>query len=349
MQGQLLKILLVISVLLTLMGCETLRFYSQAVTGQSALMLKRQPVGQLMAETGDPALRDRLELVQEILVFSEQQGLRAGGAFDTYVETGQPSVIWNVFAADPLSLSLHTWCFPVAGCVTYRGYFKQSDAERYAEVLRARGLDVFVGGVAAYSTLGWFRDPLLDTFLFRDDAELAGLIFHELAHQIVYVKGDTRFNESLATTVERYLLALWLAERERPQVYEHYLASRERRQQVITLINGTRDALSALYASDIPVSEKLVQKSLLFQAMVKDYNQLASSWPTGDEFGRWMQAEMNNARIETVADYNQWVPAMAPWLAAEGLEQFAIDMAYLATLPAAQREAMLISGQRNSR
>lgn len=324
-----------------LTGCQTLSFYQQAVTGQVRLLLARESVGDLLTSSPDPALRERLQLVGEILDFARAGGLETGGAFESYVETGGPYVVWNVFASRPFELALKTHCFPVAGCVSYRGYFREQDARRYAASLEARGYEVFVGGVAAYSTLGWFDDPLLDTFLFRQRDQLAALVFHELAHQLVYVPGDTRFNESVATAVEQYLLQKWLAERGEIYLFRLYIASQARRQAVLQLIEKARASLKVLYASDISRETMAREKQAVYERLRADYATLSASWTTGSEFRSWMDGDMNNAKLETVADYNQWVPSLTVLLNELGIDGFRQRANELAGLARADRERVL--------
>jgi predicted aminopeptidase len=322
-------------------GCETLAFYHQAARGQAALLWSRTPTDKLLQSKIDPALRDRIEIAGEILGFASEIGLPVSGAYLSYVETGESYVVWNVFAAKPFELALKTSCFPVAGCVTYRGYFKRGDADRYAKHLEDKGYEVYVGGVAAYSTLGWFNDPLLDTFLFRSDEQLAALLFHELAHRVVYVKDDTRFNESLATTIELYALEQWLLARGESHRFDRYRFSLARRDSVIELIRQARGSLAVLYDSGLPVADMEAKKQSIFQGMRDAYSHLRETWTGGEEFYRWMQGPMSNAKLETVADYNEWVPLLTDKLDKLGFDQFKNELSRLASLSQPEREAEL--------
>lgn len=335
------KVLVLLLVVFSLAGCESVHFYQQAISGQTQLLWQREDVRDLLASDIDPQLRYQLELAVDILAYAKESGLETGGAYSSYVATGRRYVVWNVFAADPLELSLKTSCFPVAGCVSYRGYFREEDARRYAAKLREQGLDVYVGGVGAYSTLGWFKDPLLDTFLFRAEEHLAALLFHELAHQLVYVKGDTRFNESLATAVEQYLLERYLAEKGRGDAFAGYQASPARRGQVLSLINEIREALRGLYATGLSREVKLERKSELMGELVLRYDQLAESWIDGNEYRHWMHSPINNAKLETVADYHEWVPVMRTQLEQRGLDGFVEWLQVLANLNSQDRTQRL--------
>ena len=231
-------------------GCGTLGYYAQAVGGQLRLLAAREPIDALLADPDtDPLLTQRLQLVRAAVAFAETRlDLPAGGRYASYVETGREFVVWNVFAAPRLSVEPLTWCFPVAGCVAYRGYFRRRAAERFAAGLAADGFDTWIGGVDAYSTLGWFDDPVLDTFIDRPPAGLAGLLFHELAHGRVYLPGDTAFNESYATVVELAGLALWA--QEHPEAATDWPQHRERlalRQRLSAFVIAWRARLGARY------------------------------------------------------------------------------------------------------
>jgi predicted aminopeptidase len=236
-----------------LSGCETLAYYAQAVGGQVSLMSRARPVGALIDDPGTPpALRERLERAREIRDYAVQAlALPENASYRSYADLGRPYAVWNVVAAPEFSLEPLLSCFPVAGCVAYRGFFAREDAERHAEKLRAAGNDVHVQGVPAYSTLGRFDDPLLSTFIRYPDAELARLIFHELAHQVAYARDDSAFNESFAVVVEREGLRRWLSDTGRAQEMDRYLESRRRSAQTQALVDQARARLQALYRSRI--------------------------------------------------------------------------------------------------
>ncbi|MBT4161333.1 MAG: aminopeptidase [Gammaproteobacteria bacterium] len=319
-------------------GCQMVGYYHQAIVGQGKLLLNRQQNASLLASAKtDPALKYRLELAAEVVRFAIEAGLPAEGAYQSYVETGQSFVVWNVFAAPTFQLELKTSCFPVAGCVSYRGFFGREDAIAYGESLKREGYDVYVGGVSAYSTLGWFDDPLLDTFLFQPEEHLAALLFHELAHRVLYVRDDTRFNESLATSIEKYLLRTWLNRRGEPDRFDRYLASEQRQVAVLDIIGATRERLRSLYQTNIPVEEMRIEKSAILAQLVETYGGMSAGWSEGAEFGRWMSSPINNAKLETVADYNDWVPPMTQLLESKGLGEFVKEMERLADLSEQER------------
>jgi len=240
-----------LAVLLVLCAsCETVGYYTQAVGGQLSLLSKRQPIEAfLQKETTDAALAERLIQVQRIRAFAEQSlALPVGKSYASYVDLGrdpeQNYVVWNVFAAPNLSLDGKSWCYPVIGCAKYRGYFSQKAAQRYADKLAEQGMDTFVGGVTAYSTLGWLSDPVLSSFVHFTDASLAALLFHELAHKVFYISGDTEFNESFATAVAEEGLKRWLQVDQRGEELRAYRNRRAQRDRLLEIIDRYRKSLT---------------------------------------------------------------------------------------------------------
>jgi predicted aminopeptidase len=298
-------------------GCSTLGYYTQAVMGQMAILTHRRPIDRVLADPAtDDAIRHKLGVSRDVCSFArEELGLPVGDTYSDYVDVGRPYVVWNVFAAPEFSLSLESFCYPIAGCVTYRGFFSEKDARAFAEKMAAKGNDVFVGGVAAYSTLGWFDDPVLNTFLTRSDEKLAALLFHELAHKAVYVPGDTAFNESFATAVERAALRRWFAARAEPEAFAEYLARDAREQQVVRLIKATNERLAVLYEQDLPADVMRAQKRAAIDDLRARYAALRESWGDHDEFKYWMETDINNAKLGTVATYNDWVDSFMALLA----------------------------------
>ncbi|MDD5330670.1 MAG: aminopeptidase, partial [Sulfuricella sp.] len=195
---------LAIAAALFISGCANLGYYSQAVGGHLHVMNAAHPIRDVLQDpAADPELKHQLEDVAAIREFASRElALPDNNSYRAYADLGRPYVVWNVFAAPEFSVEPEKWCMAFVGCVNYRGYYDRADADRYADALRHRGLDAFVGGITAYSTLGLFDDPVLNTFLRLGDTEVARTLFHELAHQRLYVKGDSVFNESFATTVE---------------------------------------------------------------------------------------------------------------------------------------------------
>ncbi|MBX3612798.1 MAG: aminopeptidase [Burkholderiaceae bacterium] len=324
-------------------------YYWQSMAGHLAVMREARPIRELLAQPGiDPALRHKLEQVLEIRRFaSADLALPANGSYTEYADLKRPFVVWNVFATPELSMKLQEWCFPVAGCVTYRGYYDRRDAERFAAKLRADGLEAFVRGVPAYSTLGWFDDPVLNTFVRYPDGELARLVFHELAHQVLYVKGDSTFNESFATAVEQAGIERWLAAREAanrdPALRSEWQRFAERREQFLALLKRYRGALEAAYASPVSDDDKRASRREIFASLRRDYEALKQQWGGYAGYDRWFAQPLTNAHLASVATYTEQVPAFRALLAQEGddLPAFYAAARRLGELPKADRERAL--------
>lgn len=307
---------------LMLGGCESVSFYAQAVAGHMKLVTGKRPVREVIVDPEvEPAVRGRLMYAMRVRDYAgDVLGLPVASAYTDYVDTGRAYVVWNVFAAPEFSLALKTFCYPVAGCVGYRGYFNEGKARAFAQSLAEDGYDVFVGGVAAYSTLGWFDDPILNTFLHRSDAELAALLFHEMAHKAVYVPGDTKFNESFATAIERAALQAFLQSHGDPAEYDGYLAQRRRDQAILDLFAATRDALTRIYAEQMSDATKRAAKQSEIARLQTRYQMMLAS----DDANRLKGEvnlrevnllEVNNARLGAIGAYNDWVPAFKRLLA----------------------------------
>ncbi len=310
----LLRLLLLSSAAL-LGGCESLAYLAQAVQGQSQLLLNGKPIPSLIRKQQTPrSLRQQLSAVQAILDFADQKlALPNGGSYRDYVALDRKAVVYNVFATPALSLQPRRWCFPIVGCVLYRGYFALADARRYAKELRRRGDDVYVSGAAAYSTLGWFADPLLSSMLGGTRADLAALLFHELSHRRLFVKGQTRFNESLATLVEREGLRRWLLAHNQAAVLNRYQALWQKKTAVLKLIAGYRGKLATLYASKLSADEQRTEKKRLFTALNETYQSHFGRQPTGLRW--WFARPLNNAALLPVSSYNDLLPEFAHLLA----------------------------------
>jgi predicted aminopeptidase len=302
------------AVAVALGGCESIGYYAQAAHGQWQLLSSRQPVGDLLASPQtDPALKQRLELINEVRDFAREKiDLPVGENFATYVDVGRPYVIWNVFAAPELSIKPMTWCYPIAGCVSYRGYFAESAANDKARQLSEQGYDVYVGGVRAFSTLGWFDDSILSTYAMQSEASLAGLIFHELAHQVVYVEDDTAFNESFAQSVEQLALQQYFGSRAadptRARAFATYMANQSREQAFTTMLLKARTSLHDVYSSGKDDAERRAGKQRVLAQLAVDYEQLKLQWNGDARYDQWMKT-VNNAKLATIADYHQWTGA----------------------------------------
>ena len=291
-------------------GCGNFSYYLQSVEGQIDLLQKREQIAQVLADPATPpALKRRLEQILTIRDFaSAELKLPDNKSYRGYADLQRPFVVWNVFAAEEFSIMPRQWCFLIAGCVDYRGYFSQVNAEAYARELRDQGLDVFVGGVPAYSTLGWFDDPVLNTFVNYPEYELARLLFHELAHQLVYVKGDSEFNESFASAVENEGVRRWIARSGDERMRADFERSQLRRAQFAALVLKYRGELGALYAaSPLAPAPMRERKAVLFAALRQDYQRLKMEWGGFAGYDRFL-IEPNNAKLASVALYNTLVP-----------------------------------------
>ena len=290
-----------------LLGCLVLQgcYYMQAAAGQLEVMRKREPIVDVIKHPDTPAeLRKRLQLIVEAREFSVQElGLPDNGSYRSYADLERDFVVWNVFAAPEFSLEPKRWCFPVAGCVSYRGYFKKEAAERKAAQLREDGYDVAVGGISAYSTLGNFNDPILNTMMAWDDLDLVGTLFHELAHQVVYVKGDSGFNESFATAVEEFGVKRWLDSRGNSQAFEEYTSRREHRQGQMAVVDRARDELEEIYSSGLSDDERRKRKSARIAAL---QNEIAAH--AGGEAAGWLSGNINNAHLMSMTLYEGRLP-----------------------------------------
>ncbi|HYQ37772.1 MAG TPA: aminopeptidase [Pseudomonas sp.] len=335
------------ALLALLAGCSGLGYYAQLAGGQWQLLHARQPVAQLLADPQQPpALRQRLLLSQEARDFaSARLDLPDNRSYRLYADLQRPYVVWNLFATAEFSLQPLTHCFPVAGCVAYRGYFDEQRARGAAALLRVRGLDTEVAGVEAYSTLGWFDDPLLGGMLAWSDERLAALIFHELAHQRLYLPGDTTFNESFARFVEEEGLRQWRAARGLPPPAEHLARQRE---QFIALVLASRARLERLYAQPLAVEAMRAAKQAEFQRLRHEYAALRDgAWHGDRRFDGWFARPLNNARLLPFGLYEQWVPAFAALFAECGGDwpRFYARAAELARLPPDARHLALAARQ----
>lgn len=295
-----------LAVLIFSAGCSSLSYYGQAISGHLSLMHQRQDITALLADPQtDPALAANLRLAREVVKFAETELLLdSGGSYSQLVMTGQTAVSWNVVAAEEFSVNAINWCFPVAGCVPYRGYFKQQKAIDFAEEQRALGYDVYISPVTAYSTLGWFHDPLLDTMFRYSDSQLAGILIHELAHQKLYVSGDTAFNESFAEFVESTGVKLWLQQTERLQELQDWSLRRQAEPQFAALLAGTRETLRLLYDSGEPAELMREHKLATFNALQDEYTTLVNAhWQGRDYFSGWLAGDMNNAKLALADSY----------------------------------------------
>lgn len=284
-------------------------YYVQAARGQIEVLSKREPIDDIVGSPETEAgLRRRLELVQEARQFSvDELGLPDNRSYRSYSDVERDYVVWNVFAAPEFSLEAREWCYPVVGCVSYRGYFSEDAAHREAAKLGQKGFDVAVGGVPAYSTLGNFSDPVLNTMMRWDDMKLVSTLFHELAHQVLYIKDDTAFNESFATAVEEIGIERWLAAKGRPGDMAAYRAGKALHRRLVELVNAAKGDLADYYGRDIDPDSMRELKSARLEQLASDVS--AELRAAGRSDTHWLTGELNNARLLPMSLYDEQVPA----------------------------------------
>ncbi|MGH6610152.1 MAG: aminopeptidase [Burkholderiaceae bacterium] len=334
-----------VAAIASIAGCSTFDYYAQSINGHFSMLNAARPIPDLVA---DPAvkepLKQRLQRAEQMRVFASQKlGLPENGSYRSYADLQRPFVVWNVFATPELSLELKQWCYPVIGCASYRGYFDRAAADRLAEQLRADGYEANVAGVPAYSTLGWFSDPLLNTFIGGTEGQLAGLIFHELAHQVVFVGGDTTFNESFATAVEREGVRRWLDAHGDDASRKAYAEFAQRRRDFLDLLLQYRALLAENYASRQTDDAKRERKQQLFAMLQDDYAKLRASWGGFAGYDRFFAQPLTNAHLASIGAYNDLVPAFNALLEQSGgdFERFYEEVKRLAALPKERRNDSL--------
>jgi len=338
-------------VLLALSGCASLGYYTQSIGGQMEMWNKERPIAKLLAASDTPELlREKLQTVLAIREFATiELALPDNDSYRSYADLQRPFVVWNVFAAQPFEMSLKRWCFPFAGCVGYRGYFSKIDAEDFAQQVAHEGLETYVSGVAAYSTLGWFDDPLLNTVMKRSPARIAGLIFHELAHQQLYVEGDTAFNEGFATTVQLEGVRRWLDKNDNAQQRQGYAQFQRQQNDFVTLVTEARDKLQTVYGQPLPVAEMLARKKTIKTELRQQYQQLKKQWGVSVAknagYDAWFAQDLNNAQLAAVTTYRDHAPAFQRLLAKQGgdLAAFYRACAKLGEMPKEERSTVLAS------
>ena len=318
-------------------------YYVQATRGQIEVLSKREPIDEILESPDTEAeLRRRLSLVQDARQFSvDELGLPDNRSYRAYSDLQRDFVVWNVFAAPEFSLDAREWCYPVVGCVSYRGYFSEEAANREAQRLRQKGFDAAVGGVPAYSTLGNFNDPVLSTMMRWDDVKLVSTLFHELAHQVLYIKDDTAFNESFATAVEEVGIERWLAARGRPDDMTGYYAGKALHRRLVELVNAAKDDLADYYGRAINMDTKRELKSARLEQLASDVR--AELRAAGRSENHWLTGDLNNARLLPMSLYDAQVPAFLALYAdcESDLECLYAEAEKLAGLERTERNARL--------
>ena len=330
-----------------LSACGTM-YLAQAAHGEWQIVRDRRPIAAVMADARTPPeLRSRLAAVREARDFASQKlALPDNKSYRSYADLKRSFVVWNVVAAPEFSVEPMRWCFPIAGCVAYRGYFAEGNADAFGARLRARGFDVAVEGVPAYSTLGHFADPVLNTMLAYGDNELAAIIFHELAHQLIYVAGDSEFNEAFAVTVEETGLARWLEYTGRTAALNDYRRERMRDRAFNTLFASRRAELARLYGAKLSPAVMRERKRMQFAALADEMRDLERRQGVHSGYENWIADGLNNAYLASVATYFDCVPGFERLLGeVDGdLPRFYAAVRALAREPRRQRHQRLCTG-----
>lgn len=343
------------ALLLLLTGCSTSSYYLQAVRGHLDIVSRQRPIPDVLADPVTPLdVRERLQLVLELRNFAAQQlDLPVDGHYRRYADLQRRFVVWNVNGAPEFSLKATTWWYPLVGRLKYRGFFSEPMARRLATRMAQEGQDVFVGGVEAYSTLGWFKDPVLNTFLHHTREDLAEILFHELAHQRLFIRGDTDFNEAFATAVAEEATRRWLETTGQAEPLSRYRATQQREAEFVTAVQAARERLRVLYERH-PVIPKAnatpelltalrEEKRLILENLRSEHERLRAAWGGTSPYAAWFDRPLNNAQLNTVATYFDLVPGFRKVLrSVDGsLPRFYEQVRQLGKLPKAERRRRL--------
>ena len=322
-------------------------FYWQAIGGQFELLRKRTPIEEVLA---DPTLDERtkatLAKVPEIRRFAaDELLLPRNQSYTTYVDLGRPYVVFNVIATDEFSVNPKRWCYPFTGCVAYRGFFNRESAERFRAALERDGLDTYLGGATAYSTLGYFADPILNTMVVGGESAIASILFHELAHQVIYIKDDSSLSEAFASAVEEYGTELWLERQGDEAALDRYRRKIRLRLEFGALVSAQQDRLRKIFAQDLPPDEMRAQKAGAYEQLRADYARLKEAWGGANDYDRWFDQPLNNAALASVATYRRWLPTLKAKLREVGPARFYAEMHELAEMSGIGRQLVLESWQ----
>lgn len=307
------KIFLIIGLSLVVQGCSSIGFYWEKIQGHAEILNAQQPIQEVIENPKTAAsVRDKLINAQQARKFaSEVLLLPDNDSYRNYVDIKRDYVVWTIVATPPYSIKPKEWCFLIVGCLSYRGYFSKQAAEEFAATLKDQGMDVYVSGAKAYSTLGWFDDPLLSTMLYKSEAYRVGIIFHELAHQQIYVENDTAFNEAFATSVELEGIKAWYTQTANQQKFKKHLIAKKRDKDFKTLLRNTRKELEILYAEKQQPKKWQTRKEIIFKQLHLSYKKFKRKWGNYTGYDKWMSQDLNNAHLALVATYNNWLPAFS--------------------------------------
>ena len=310
------KIFFLVVATVTVSACSSFGYYMDLMAGHTELLEQRKPVSDILANSKTEAkLRKLLTTSQNIRDFaSKSLYLPENESYRTYADLKRKYVVWNVVAAKEFSIEPKKWCFIFVGCLSYKGYFSEEEANNYADQLQKEGYDVYVAGANAYSTLGWFDDPLLNTMMYKSEARRAGIVFHELAHQVVYIENDSAFNEAFATAVEQEGVRRWMEKQGDKKQYEKYIINKKRDFQLNQLLKTTREKLKQLYKLKISNQQKRVNKINIFVEMQEQYSKLKKSWGGVNIYDKWMSQNLNNSHLLLIATYHDLVPSFTALL-----------------------------------
>lgn len=332
-------------------SCTTLSYYRQSITGHLDIINRSQPIETLLKDQNLKAeLRNKLQQSIKIREYaSDVLFLPANDSYSSYVDLERRYVLWNVVATPEFSLVPLKWCYLIVGCLTYRGYFSKDDATTYAAQLKLEGYDIHIAGVTAYSTLGWFDDPVINTMLQYDITFLAKVIFHELAHQLIYFTDDTEFNEAFADTVAEYGVRHWLIDENLNNKAEDFEQSLKREKEFNQLVLKYKLELENLYQTPQGKNKLLLKKQTIFQDMKSDYEKLRISWNGPDDYKTWFNSGLNNAKLALVLTYKDLVPDFFEILNNENydLKQFYQAISQLEDCNKTERRQYLISSLQN--
>lgn len=325
-------------------GCA-LPYYWQAASGHLDLLRKRTPIEAVLEDPSQPPhVKQALRRVVDMRAFAiDELGLPDSRSYQSYVDLERPYVVWNVVAAEEFAVDPTQWCFPMVGCVSYRGYFSRDSAEQFAATLSERGMDTFVAGASAYSTLGYFADPVLNTMLAGGEHYIAGILFHELAHQKFYLRDDSDLNEAFATAVQQHGTVEWLAAHGSAQAVAAYRDRLRRQADFTALAAAQRERLQAIYSSDSVDEEKREAKQLAFARMREDYERLKQSWGGVTDYDNWFAHPLNNAQLASVATYRRWLPGLIWYVDTHGLTALYERMDEIEGMSEEARDALLQS------
>ncbi len=325
-------------------GCA-LPYYWQAASGHLDLLRKRTPIEEVLEDPSQPPdVKQALRRVVDMRAFAVNElGLPDNRSYQSYVDLERPYVVWNVVAAEEFAVDPMQWCFPMIGCVSYRGYFSRDAAEQFAADLSERGLDTYVAGASAYSTLGYFADPVLNTMLAGGEHYIAGVLFHELAHQKFYLRGDSDLNEAFATAVQQHGTVEWLAVHGSEQAVAAYRSRLRRQADFNDLAAEQRARLQAIYAADTADADKRDAKRATFTRMREEYEQLKRSWGGVTDYDNWFARPLNNAQLASVATYRRWLPGLIWYIDRNGLAALYERMAEIEDMSEEARDTLLHS------